>query len=174
MSKVSFERVNTVQNLILYQSLANLHPGTDKRGRHHLDILEGRNALYPTIREVWYIHPSTRQRCTNWTRECHPTYLIPSHILCIGWRIRQCVCPFPSLGPVSDCEAPTATVTATFYASSSKYPPAEQANTIIPISTLSNTSSDHASVPPSFSVKCPRHFLLFNPDTYLPCIHSST
>jgi len=45
-----------------------------------------------------------------------------------------------------------ATVTATFFASSSKHTPAKQANTIIPISTLSNTSADDASVPPAFSV----------------------
>ncbi|KZT09543.1 uncharacterized protein LAESUDRAFT_722507 [Laetiporus sulphureus 93-53] len=44
------------------------------------------------------------------------------------------------------------TVTATFYASSSEYPAAPRADIIIPISTLSNTTSDQASVPPTFSI----------------------
>ncbi|KZV71668.1 hypothetical protein PENSPDRAFT_751612 [Peniophora sp. CONT] len=44
------------------------------------------------------------------------------------------------------------TLVATFYASSSTHPPATTADVIIPISTLSNTSSDDASVPPSFSL----------------------
>ncbi|VDB82940.1 unnamed protein product [Peniophora sp. CBMAI 1063] len=44
------------------------------------------------------------------------------------------------------------TLEATFYASSAAHPPATTANLIVPISTLSNTSSDEASVPPSFSL----------------------
>ncbi|KAJ7774606.1 peptide N-acetyl-beta-D-glucosaminyl asparaginase amidase A-domain-containing protein [Mycena maculata] len=41
---------------------------------------------------------------------------------------------------------------ATFFASSPANPPAKQANTIIPLSTLSNTSGNDASVPPGFSI----------------------
>ncbi|KAJ7452408.1 peptide N-acetyl-beta-D-glucosaminyl asparaginase amidase A-domain-containing protein [Mycena galericulata] len=41
---------------------------------------------------------------------------------------------------------------ATFFASSKKNPPAKQANLIIPLSTLSNTTGNDASVPPSFSI----------------------
>ncbi|KAJ7940635.1 peptide N-acetyl-beta-D-glucosaminyl asparaginase amidase A-domain-containing protein [Mycena leptocephala] len=44
------------------------------------------------------------------------------------------------------------TVHATFYASSKQHPPAKKANTIIPLSTLSNTTGNDASVPPSFSI----------------------
>ncbi|KAJ7219276.1 peptide N-acetyl-beta-D-glucosaminyl asparaginase amidase A-domain-containing protein [Mycena pura] len=44
------------------------------------------------------------------------------------------------------------TLDATFYASSNKHPPAKQANAIIPLSTLSNTTGNDASVPPSFSI----------------------
>ncbi|KAJ7774830.1 peptide N-acetyl-beta-D-glucosaminyl asparaginase amidase A-domain-containing protein [Mycena metata] len=44
------------------------------------------------------------------------------------------------------------TLHATFYASSAEHPPAKQANTIIPLSTLSNTTGNDASVPPSFSI----------------------
>ncbi|KAJ7449814.1 peptide N-acetyl-beta-D-glucosaminyl asparaginase amidase A-domain-containing protein [Mycena latifolia] len=44
------------------------------------------------------------------------------------------------------------TLHATFYASSKKNPPAKKANTIIPLSTLSNTTGNDASVPPSFSI----------------------
>ncbi|KAJ6596897.1 peptide N-acetyl-beta-D-glucosaminyl asparaginase amidase A-domain-containing protein [Mycena vulgaris] len=44
------------------------------------------------------------------------------------------------------------TLHATFYASSKKHPAAKQANTIIPLSTLSNTTGNDASVPPSFSI----------------------
>ncbi|KAJ7046786.1 peptide N-acetyl-beta-D-glucosaminyl asparaginase amidase A-domain-containing protein [Mycena alexandri] len=44
------------------------------------------------------------------------------------------------------------TLHATFYASSGQHPPAKQANTIIPLSTLSNTTGNDASVPPSFSI----------------------
>ncbi|KAF7322979.1 hypothetical protein HMN09_00077600 [Mycena chlorophos] len=41
---------------------------------------------------------------------------------------------------------------ATFYASSREHPPAVQANKIIPLSTLSNTTGNDASVPPGFSI----------------------
>ncbi|KAJ7918128.1 peptide N-acetyl-beta-D-glucosaminyl asparaginase amidase A-domain-containing protein [Mycena leptocephala] len=44
------------------------------------------------------------------------------------------------------------TLHATFYASSKKHPPAKQANTIIPLSTLSNVTGNDASVPPGFSI----------------------
>ncbi|KAF7342117.1 Peptide-N4-(N-acetyl-beta-glucosaminyl)asparagine amidase A [Mycena venus] len=44
------------------------------------------------------------------------------------------------------------TLHATFYASSSKHPPAEKANTIIPLSTLANNTGNDASVPPPFSI----------------------
>ncbi|KAJ7172470.1 peptide N-acetyl-beta-D-glucosaminyl asparaginase amidase A-domain-containing protein [Mycena filopes] len=44
------------------------------------------------------------------------------------------------------------TLHATFYASSKVNPPAKQANAIIPLSTLSNTTGNDASVPPSFSI----------------------
>lgn len=44
------------------------------------------------------------------------------------------------------------TLQAVFYEASLEYPTAEQSNVIIPISTLSNTLSDDASVPPSFSL----------------------
>ncbi|KAJ7109380.1 peptide N-acetyl-beta-D-glucosaminyl asparaginase amidase A-domain-containing protein [Mycena epipterygia] len=44
------------------------------------------------------------------------------------------------------------TLHATFYASSKKHPEAPRANTIIPLSTLSNTTGNDASVPPSFSI----------------------
>ncbi|KAJ7155962.1 peptide N-acetyl-beta-D-glucosaminyl asparaginase amidase A-domain-containing protein [Mycena crocata] len=44
------------------------------------------------------------------------------------------------------------TLHATFHASSKKHPPAKQANTIIPLSTLSNTTGNDASVPPGFSI----------------------
>jgi len=44
------------------------------------------------------------------------------------------------------------TLHATFYASSNKHPPAKQANTIIPLSTLANNTGNDASVPPSFSI----------------------
>ncbi|KAH9951906.1 peptide N-acetyl-beta-D-glucosaminyl asparaginase amidase A-domain-containing protein [Amylocystis lapponica] len=44
------------------------------------------------------------------------------------------------------------TLYATFYASSAQYPAAPQANTIIPVTTLSNTNSNVASVPPAFSL----------------------
>ncbi|KZP11978.1 hypothetical protein FIBSPDRAFT_755761 [Athelia psychrophila] len=44
------------------------------------------------------------------------------------------------------------TLHATFYESSALYPPAPQANTIIPLGTLSNTSTATASVPPQFTI----------------------
>ncbi|KAJ7063314.1 peptide N-acetyl-beta-D-glucosaminyl asparaginase amidase A-domain-containing protein [Mycena amicta] len=44
------------------------------------------------------------------------------------------------------------TLHATFHASSTKHPPAKQANEIIPLSTLANNTGDDASVPPSFSI----------------------
>ncbi|KAJ7905495.1 peptide N-acetyl-beta-D-glucosaminyl asparaginase amidase A-domain-containing protein [Mycena olivaceomarginata] len=44
------------------------------------------------------------------------------------------------------------TLHATFYASSPEHPPAKQANTIIPLSTLANDTGNDASVPPSFSI----------------------
>ncbi|KAF7363451.1 Peptide-N4-(N-acetyl-beta-glucosaminyl)asparagine amidase A [Mycena sanguinolenta] len=44
------------------------------------------------------------------------------------------------------------TLHATFYASSPAHPPAKQANTIIPLSTLANDTGNDASVPPSFSI----------------------
>ncbi|KAF8212233.1 peptide N-acetyl-beta-D-glucosaminyl asparaginase amidase A-domain-containing protein [Mycena galopus ATCC 62051] len=44
------------------------------------------------------------------------------------------------------------TLDATFYASSPENPPAKQANTIIPLSTLANDTGNDASVPPSFSI----------------------
>ncbi|KAF7294928.1 Peptide-N4-(N-acetyl-beta-glucosaminyl)asparagine amidase A [Mycena indigotica] len=44
------------------------------------------------------------------------------------------------------------TLHATFYASSPAHPPAKKANQIIPLSTLSNTTGNDASVPPSFSI----------------------
>ncbi|GAW10338.1 peptide-n4-(n-acetyl-beta-glucosaminyl) asparagine amidase a [Lentinula edodes] len=44
------------------------------------------------------------------------------------------------------------TVAATYFESSAEYPPAEKADIIIPISTLSNTTADDASVPPAFSL----------------------
>ncbi|KZT26436.1 hypothetical protein NEOLEDRAFT_1162094 [Neolentinus lepideus HHB14362 ss-1] len=52
-----------------------------------------------------------------------------------------------------------ATLHATFYQSSAQYPPASKSNVIIPISTMSNTSADDASVPPIFStnVTLPRN-----------------
>lgn len=46
----------------------------------------------------------------------------------------------------------TATLFATFYTASQKYPTAGQSNLIVPISTMSNSSADDASVPPAFSV----------------------
>ena len=50
------------------------------------------------------------------------------------------------------CRYLLATLHATFYASSTKYPPGEHADLIIPVTTLANNSGDLASVPPSFSV----------------------
>ncbi|TFK29941.1 hypothetical protein FA15DRAFT_630689 [Coprinopsis marcescibilis] len=44
------------------------------------------------------------------------------------------------------------TVDATFYASSPLYPPAKQADLIIPLSTLKENEGNHASVPPGFSI----------------------
>ncbi|KAL6305342.1 peptide N-acetyl-beta-D-glucosaminyl asparaginase amidase A-domain-containing protein [Sparassis latifolia] len=44
------------------------------------------------------------------------------------------------------------TLYATFYASSVQYPPAAQANMIIPVTTLANNTGDDASVPPAFSL----------------------
>ncbi|KAJ4487951.1 peptide N-acetyl-beta-D-glucosaminyl asparaginase amidase A-domain-containing protein [Lentinula aciculospora] len=44
------------------------------------------------------------------------------------------------------------TVIATYYESSAEHPPAKKADMIIPISTLSNTTGDDASVPPTFSL----------------------
>ncbi|KAJ7285831.1 peptide N-acetyl-beta-D-glucosaminyl asparaginase amidase A-domain-containing protein [Mycena rebaudengoi] len=44
------------------------------------------------------------------------------------------------------------TLHATFYASSPQHPPAKRAGTIIPLSTLSNTTGNDASVPPGFSI----------------------
>ncbi|KAF7304886.1 Peptide-N4-(N-acetyl-beta-glucosaminyl)asparagine amidase A [Mycena kentingensis (nom. inval.)] len=44
------------------------------------------------------------------------------------------------------------TLHATFYASSPAHPPAIQANTIIPLSTLRNDTGNDASVPPGFSI----------------------
>lgn len=41
---------------------------------------------------------------------------------------------------------------ATFYASSSKYPPAKKADLIIPISTLRDDTGAQASVPPALTV----------------------
>ncbi|KAL4265299.1 Peptide-N4-(N-acetyl-beta-glucosaminyl)asparagine amidase A [Pleurotus pulmonarius] len=41
---------------------------------------------------------------------------------------------------------------ATFHASSPTHPPAPQANTIIPLSTLANDTGNDASVPPGFSI----------------------
>ncbi|KAJ7647068.1 peptide N-acetyl-beta-D-glucosaminyl asparaginase amidase A-domain-containing protein [Roridomyces roridus] len=46
----------------------------------------------------------------------------------------------------------SATLEATFYASSARNPPAKQANLIVPISTLSNTTGNDAAVPPGFSI----------------------
>jgi hypothetical protein len=46
----------------------------------------------------------------------------------------------------------TATLHATFYASSAKYPPAKKADLIIPIATLANDTGAQASVPPQFNV----------------------
>jgi hypothetical protein len=46
----------------------------------------------------------------------------------------------------------TATLHATFYASSAKYPTAKQANMIIPIATMANDTGAQASVPPQFNV----------------------
>ncbi|KAJ3744684.1 peptide-N4-(N-acetyl-beta-glucosaminyl)asparagine amidase A [Lentinula detonsa] len=43
-------------------------------------------------------------------------------------------------------------VTATYYESSTDHPPAKKADMIIPLSTLSNTTGDDASVPPAFSL----------------------
>ncbi|CAK5281947.1 unnamed protein product [Mycena citricolor] len=47
----------------------------------------------------------------------------------------------------------SSTMTATFYASSPAAPPAKQADLIIPLSTLLNTTGDAASVPPAFSIE---------------------
>ncbi|KAJ3759882.1 peptide N-acetyl-beta-D-glucosaminyl asparaginase amidase A-domain-containing protein [Lentinula raphanica] len=44
------------------------------------------------------------------------------------------------------------TVTANYYESSTSHPSAKKADMIIPLSTLSNTTGDDASVPPSFSI----------------------
>ncbi|KAJ7632622.1 peptide N-acetyl-beta-D-glucosaminyl asparaginase amidase A-domain-containing protein [Roridomyces roridus] len=46
----------------------------------------------------------------------------------------------------------SATLDATFFASSPEHPPAKQANAIIPLSTHSNTTGNDASVPPGFSM----------------------
>ncbi|KAJ3786249.1 peptide N-acetyl-beta-D-glucosaminyl asparaginase amidase A-domain-containing protein [Lentinula aff. detonsa] len=43
-------------------------------------------------------------------------------------------------------------VSATYYESSTDHPPAKKADMIIPLSTLSNTTGDDASVPPAFSL----------------------
>jgi hypothetical protein len=47
----------------------------------------------------------------------------------------------------------TATLYATFYSASEKYPTAGQSNLIVPISTMLNNTADEASVPPAFSVR---------------------
>ncbi|KIJ44380.1 hypothetical protein M422DRAFT_168580, partial [Sphaerobolus stellatus SS14] len=44
------------------------------------------------------------------------------------------------------------TLSATFFASSAKHPPAKTANAIIPISNLSPNTANHVSVPPAFSI----------------------
>ncbi|KAH7914650.1 peptide N-acetyl-beta-D-glucosaminyl asparaginase amidase A-domain-containing protein [Hygrophoropsis aurantiaca] len=44
------------------------------------------------------------------------------------------------------------TLYATFYSATEEYPTAGQSDLIIPISTMSNTSADDASVPPIFSI----------------------
>ncbi|KZV71644.1 hypothetical protein PENSPDRAFT_684422 [Peniophora sp. CONT] len=51
------------------------------------------------------------------------------------------------------------TLDATFYASSSRHPPAPKADVIIPITTMGNNTGDDASVPPVFSlnVSLPRN-----------------
>lgn len=46
----------------------------------------------------------------------------------------------------------TATLSATFYASSDDHPSAPRADTVIPVTTLANNTGDDASVPPIFSV----------------------
>lgn len=53
-----------------------------------------------------------------------------------------------------------ATLHATYFASSDAHPATKQANTIIPISTLSDTSANDASVPPKFTV-CITRFVVF-------------
>ena len=65
-------------------------------------------------------------------------------------------------GQTSDFQRLIATVSATFFASSLKHPATGQANTIIPISTLSNTSANDASVPPAFSVCFADSFVVFD------------
>ncbi|KAF9005652.1 peptide N-acetyl-beta-D-glucosaminyl asparaginase amidase A-domain-containing protein [Cyathus striatus] len=46
----------------------------------------------------------------------------------------------------------TASLQATYYSSSSSYPPAGRADTIIPLSTMVNDTGNDASVPPKFSL----------------------
>lgn len=46
----------------------------------------------------------------------------------------------------------SATLYATFYASSEEYPTAGQSNLIVPISTMLNNTGNEASVPSAFSV----------------------
>ncbi|EPQ58116.1 hypothetical protein GLOTRDRAFT_136892 [Gloeophyllum trabeum ATCC 11539] len=60
------------------------------------------------------------------------------------------------------------TLHATFYQSSEAHPPAPKANAIIPISTMSNTSADDASVPPIFStnVTVPRNAVQIYAELY--------
>jgi hypothetical protein len=45
-----------------------------------------------------------------------------------------------------------ATLEATFFASSSQFPPAPRADLIVPLTTLANNTGNDASVPPGFSV----------------------
>lgn len=57
---------------------------------------------------------------------------------------------FPNIVFINDYCA-SATLHATFYASSSTHPAAKQSNEIIPIATLANNTGAQASVPPQFT-----------------------
>ena len=74
----------------------------------------------------------------------------------------------PCLVACSSQSMLTATVFATFYASSAKHLPAAHADVIVPISTLADNSGDLISVPPAFSVSFSSLSL------QIVCAHSSS
>ena len=124
-------------------SLAYLNSGTNPRRRYHLrvrlDTPQGCDALHPAIRKARYLHPPARQSTGDrlgWTI-CQYAHFLLSIVFSKNFimLLRH-----------------TATLHATFFASSAEHPPAPKADLIIPVSTLANDTGNDASVPPTFSV----------------------